>query len=85
MALLLCSGRAQPASLPSRPILDARVALIVVDLQRSVLSRPTLEPLDRIVSNARLVLDAFRRIRENVARFGAGQPLTGVVDPALGY
>jgi phosphoglycerate dehydrogenase-like enzyme len=26
-----------------------------------------------------------RRIRDNVARFAAGQPLTGVVDPALGY
>jgi len=26
-----------------------------------------------------------RRIQENVARFGAGQPLAGVVDPAAGY
>jgi len=26
-----------------------------------------------------------RRIRDNVARFAAGQPLTGLVDPALGY
>jgi phosphoglycerate dehydrogenase-like enzyme len=26
-----------------------------------------------------------RRIRDNVARFAAGQPLIGVVDPALGY
>jgi len=26
-----------------------------------------------------------RRIAENVARFAAGQPLTGVVDPAAGY
>ncbi len=26
-----------------------------------------------------------RRVRDNVARFAAGQPLIGVVDPALGY
>jgi phosphoglycerate dehydrogenase-like enzyme len=26
-----------------------------------------------------------RRIRDNVARFAAGQPLIGIVDPALGY
>ena len=26
-----------------------------------------------------------RRIRDNVVRFAAGQPLVGVVDPALGY
>jgi phosphoglycerate dehydrogenase-like enzyme len=26
-----------------------------------------------------------RRIRDNVTRFGAGQPLIGVVDPVLGY
>jgi phosphoglycerate dehydrogenase-like enzyme len=26
-----------------------------------------------------------RRIRDNVIRFGAGQPLIGVIDPALGY
>jgi hypothetical protein len=26
-----------------------------------------------------------RRIQDNVARFAAGQPLTGLVDPAAGY
>jgi hypothetical protein len=26
-----------------------------------------------------------RRIRDNVARFGAGEPLEGIIDPAAGY
>jgi D-3-phosphoglycerate dehydrogenase len=39
------------------------------------------------VSNTRAQLDAalVRRVEQNVARFRAGEPLIGVVDPAAGY
>ncbi len=38
-------------------------------------------------ANPRAQLDAalVRRVEQNVARFGAGEPLLGVIDPAAGY
>ncbi|MEA2783493.1 MAG: hypothetical protein QOK29_5037, partial [Rhodospirillaceae bacterium] len=37
--------------------------------------------------NTRAQLEAalIRRVEQNVARFRAGEPLLGVVDPAAGY
>ena len=39
------------------------------------------------VANTRAQLNAAleRRVEQNVARFRAGEPLLGVVDPAAGY
>lgn len=39
---------------------DARTALIVIDLQRGILDRPTLLPVDELVGNARQLLGMFR-------------------------
>lgn len=61
MALLLPAAPARPETAAAGPALDARTALIVVDLQQSMLSRPTLEPVDSIVARARRVAEAFRR------------------------
>jgi D-2-hydroxyacid dehydrogenase (NADP+) len=39
------------------------------------------------VANTRVQLDAalVRRVEQNVARFIAGEPLLGVIDPVAGY
>ncbi len=36
-------------------------------------------------TRAQLDLELARRVEENVRRFGAGEPLLGVIDPAAGY
>jgi len=41
--------------------LDANTALLVVDLQKGIVSLPTAHPIDGVVSNASVLLDAFRR------------------------
>ncbi|SIT48559.1 Uncharacterized isochorismatase family protein YwoC [Paraburkholderia ribeironis] len=41
--------------------LDARTALIVIDLQRGVLALPTAHPTSEIVQRSVALLDAFRR------------------------
>jgi nicotinamidase-related amidase len=40
--------------------LDANTALVVVDLQKGILSYPTAHPVDGIVKNAASLADAFR-------------------------
>jgi nicotinamidase-related amidase len=40
--------------------LDPRTALIVVDLQKGVVSLPTLHPIEAVVARTRALLDAFR-------------------------
>lgn len=40
--------------------LDPRTALVVVDLQKGVTSIPVAHPVDSVVANSRLLLDAFR-------------------------
>jgi phosphoglycerate dehydrogenase-like enzyme len=47
--------------------------------QRCIITPHTADPAD--ISDTELV----RRIRENVSRFSAGQPLVGLVDPVAGY
>jgi phosphoglycerate dehydrogenase-like enzyme len=49
------------------------------DLERCVITPHTADTTEMI----RPLL--ARRIRDNVARFAAGEPLIGLVDPALGY
>ena len=92
MALLLPAVPASPQSRPADPIIDARTALIVVDLQRSVLTRPMLEPVDAVVNKARGLADAFRRnglpvvmVHSSTQPGGRTQQLhrkSGTVDPA---
>ena len=41
--------------------IDPGAALIVVDLQKSILSRPTAHPIDPIVQRAATLAEAFRR------------------------
>ena len=40
--------------------LDPKTALIVVDLQRGIVSRPTLQPMDGVVKHAGALTEAFR-------------------------
>ena len=40
--------------------LDPKAALIVVDLQKGITALPLAHPIDKIVSNSRLLADAFR-------------------------
>jgi phosphoglycerate dehydrogenase-like enzyme len=49
------------------------------DLERCIITPHTADTTEMI----RPLL--ARRIRDNVARFAAGEPLVGLVDPALGY
>lgn len=41
--------------------LDAKTALIVVDLQRGIVASPKAHPIEPVVRNAALLADAFRR------------------------
>ena len=41
--------------------LDPRTALIVIDLQKGIVSRPTVDPMDGVVKQAVALADAFRR------------------------
>ncbi len=41
--------------------LDANTALIVIDLQKGIVTLPTAHPMDGVLANARALLDAFRR------------------------
>lgn len=43
--------------------LDPQTALIVVDLQKGIVSLPTAQPVDGVVTQARVLADAFRRRR----------------------
>lgn len=91
-ALLLPSMVARTEAMTSTPTVDARTALIVVDLQKSVLGRPTLERIDAVVARARQLADAFRRkgmpvvlVRSAIQPPGrTEQPhrTNGAVDPA---
>jgi phosphoglycerate dehydrogenase-like enzyme len=49
------------------------------DLERCIITPHTADTMEMIVPLL------ARRIRDNVARFAAGEPLVGQVDPALGY
>jgi phosphoglycerate dehydrogenase-like enzyme len=49
------------------------------DLERCIITPHTADTTEMIVPLL------ARRIRDNVARFAAGEPLIGQVDPALGY
>ena len=40
--------------------LDAHTALLIVDLQKGVVGMPGAHPVDGVVANSRLLLDAFR-------------------------
>ena len=40
--------------------LDAKTALIVVDLQKGIVSLPTVHPVDKVVAHAGALADAFR-------------------------
>jgi len=42
--------------------LDARTALLVIDLQKGIVNLPTAHPIPEIIANAVGLLDAFRRI-----------------------
>lgn len=40
--------------------LDPKTALIIVDLQKGIVTYPTMHPIDGVVKQARLLADAFR-------------------------
>ncbi|QDC37270.1 cysteine hydrolase family protein [Sphingobium fuliginis] len=62
LALLIPGGPVASES-PPELVLDARAALIIVDLQKSILARPTLEPVDAVAERARRLADGFRQQR----------------------
>jgi nicotinamidase-related amidase len=41
--------------------LDPKTALVVIDLQKGLMSFPTAHPIENVVKSARQLLDAFRR------------------------
>jgi nicotinamidase-related amidase len=41
--------------------LDPKTALIVIDLQKGIVSRPTVHPIDPVIKNAAALTDAFRK------------------------
>jgi nicotinamidase-related amidase len=41
--------------------LDAKTALVVIDLQKGLMSYPTLTPISEIVGKSRQLADAFRK------------------------
>jgi nicotinamidase-related amidase len=41
--------------------LDAKTALIVIDLQKGIVARPTVHPVEGVIANARALATAFRR------------------------
>jgi len=41
--------------------LDARTALVLVDLQKGIVGMPTVHAMDGVVKNARALAAAFRR------------------------
>jgi nicotinamidase-related amidase len=41
--------------------LDPKTALVVIDLQKGIVSRPTVHPIAEIVKRAGALADAFRR------------------------
>jgi nicotinamidase-related amidase len=43
--------------------IDPKTALIVIDLQKGIVSRPTAHPADEVVKHASALADAFRRHR----------------------
>jgi nicotinamidase-related amidase len=43
--------------------LDPNTALILIDLQKGILDRPTVHPIDGILANAATLARAFRRLR----------------------
>jgi nicotinamidase-related amidase len=42
-------------------ILDPKTALIIIDLQKGIVTYPTVHPIDEVVKRARSLADAFRR------------------------
>jgi nicotinamidase-related amidase len=44
-------------------ILDPKTALIIIDLQKGIVSLPTVHPIDVVVERASALADAFRRHR----------------------
>jgi nicotinamidase-related amidase len=44
-------------------VIDPKIALIVIDLQKGFISLPTVHPVGEIVKNASALADAFRRHR----------------------
>src|ERR1700754_1434074 len=71
-------------------VLDPRTALIVIDLQKGIVSLPVAHPVQDIVKRASLLADTFRRhglpvVLVNVAGGAAGrteQPHAGAERPA---
>jgi nicotinamidase-related amidase len=44
-------------------VIDPKIALVVIDLQKGIVSLPTVHPVGDIVTNASALADAFRRHR----------------------
>jgi nicotinamidase-related amidase len=58
--------------------LDPKTALIVIDLQKGIVSLPLVHPVTEVVSNARALADAFRShglpvVLVNVAGVASGR------------
>jgi nicotinamidase-related amidase len=51
------------ASLVTVTVIDPKIALVVIDLQKGFASLPTVHPFGDIVNNASVLADAFRRHR----------------------
>src|SRR5580700_3026444 len=70
--------------------LDPKTALIVIDLQKGIVSFPTVHPIGEVVQRARLLADAFRQrglpvVLVNVAGGAPGRterPRSGEAHPA---
>jgi nicotinamidase-related amidase len=57
------SSKHRKASLLTVTVIDPKTALIVIDLQKGLVSLPTVHPFDDIVRNASVLAGAFRRHR----------------------
>ncbi len=70
--------------------LDPKTALIVVDLQKGIVSLPAAHPIDGVIANAVALLEAFRRrnlpvVLVNVAGVAPGRSEQAIAALAPGY
>jgi nicotinamidase-related amidase len=73
--------------------MDKKPALVVIDLQKGILSLPTVHPIDEVVAHTRALADAFRRhglpvVLVNVDGGAPGrteQPVRSVAERPVGW
>lgn len=62
--------------------LDPRTALIVIDMQKGIVSLPTAHPVDEVVKHATALAEAFRRHRQPVVLVNVAGGAPGRVEQA---